>query len=491
MNVMTVTDGMADVQISVKNDPQGDSQGFATELNRASNTETADKDVKATADQKTVKEDQPEDRPDGAKEDKSKNTDQANTAQLMQGAIPVIVQVVQPEQVTAALAVQTEAAVAGTQTADTTAVQNTQQAAVQMVIPTGADQAQTVANTKQTVEVVKAPVQTEANGYAQAKKSAEAPAEDKAQVFANQAVQEIELLQKAQAQNAEQPVLTETPVAETPVAETPVAETPVAETPVAETPVAKAPVAETTTAQVPAAQQEGLKVQAQDQQQTQTQTQTQIAQQPVDVKDAAAQKTDGDGTSSEKKDQSGSQFQKQDTGIAQTQTTVWPAAGGNTAVQYHVAQAEQPAVPQTVATTIVDQVTTAVKDNKTEMVVQLKPEHLGGLAITLSMGEDGITAKMVTSQENVQNMIHNQMGALQDSLREKGIPVVHMEVIYDQTQNSAGFSHNGNSGQWATPQGSGSSQSAYNESEDSVNYHNFISSYDVLAEHGGSVEFSA
>ena len=173
-------------------------------------------------------------------------------------------------------------------------------------------------------------------------------------------------------------------------------------------------------------------------------------------------------------------------------TPIWSSQGGNAAAaQFQVPQAEQSAVQKNVATSIVDSIKTAVDDSKSELVVQLKPEHLGGLEISLTMSDSGLTAKMKTSQESVQNMIHNQIGMLQDSLREKGIPVVHMEVVYDQTQNSMNFSHNGNGGQWTAQNGNGNSSSNYKETEETANYYNFMSSYEVLAEHGGSVEFSA
>jgi flagellar hook-length control protein FliK len=151
---------------------------------------------------------------------------------------------------------------------------------------------------------------------------------------------------------------------------------------------------------------------------------------------------------------------------------------------------EQPAVRQTVMTTIIDKISTAFGKETTEMVVQLKPEHLGGLSISLSMGESGLVAKMVTSEQSVHSMIHGEIGMLQEALREKGIPVVHMEVSWGQTSNTFADSQRGNGGHWTEPSYAGTA-AVYDNMEEPANYYYNMSSYDVLTEQGGSVEFSA
>lgn len=492
MNVMTVTDGMADAQIPVKNDPQGDvSQGFASELNRASGTDKPVSDKKAAEAPKTPGADQPEDRPNGAKDEKSKDTDVVQAAALLQGPIPVVVLVqtgeaaaqagaqaattemlpevkmeAKPEAAgtvtgtTAGTAVQPAQTAQPAQPPQAQAVQPAQTAAVQAATPAETDsKQQTTGQTAQTFETA---VQTATEGRTQTASPAEAaPQEDKAQAFANQAVSEIDMLQKA-AQDSKQP----------------------------------AAAAEMQPAQPVMQAGQEVKVQAKVEPKVQANEQQPEAQPAAqqadtqDVKAAAGEKPAGDDMQGEKKGNA-FQYHKQDAAGMETQAPAWPNAGGNTAaVQFKTPQPQpEPVVQRNIATSIVDSIKTAADKGKTELVVQLKPEHLGGLEISLTMGEGGLTAKMVTSQESVQNMIHNQIGMLQDTLREKGIPVVHMEVVYDQTQNSAGFSHNGNGGQWAG-QDNGNSHS-YRETEETVNYYNFMSSYEVLAEHGGSVEFSA
>jgi len=442
MNVMMVADVAADVQVPMKNDPQDmNTQGFATELNRASTAEKTDTDGKTQAAKKTSDTDQPDGLKDSVKDEKSKETEQKQDVQLLQGTIPVIVQV-QPQQIAVQAADPDEAAVLAVvqdtvnmqQTGSTQTLpqeaQNVQQTA--FVLPDEIIQqlAQETAKSSDNKEAINVPETTQT--------------EDKAVVFAKQALAEMESLQKAAANgsNQSQPVVLE--------------------------------------------MQPAVKLQSEDHKPAENTAVLVATEKNTQTVQTGEQTSGGD-----KKDNA-SQSQKQDTNaLAQPQTPVWTGAGGTvTAAQFKVPQAEQSAVPRNVATSIVDNISTAVDKGNTEMVVQLKPEHLGGLAITLSMGESGLTAKMVTNQESVQNMIHNQLGILQEALREKGIQVVHMEVIYDQTQNSTNFSHNGNGNQWTAPQGNGNG-GTYKDADESVNYYNFMSSYDVLAEHGGSVEFSA
>ncbi len=458
MNVMTVTEVVTDAQVQAKSEPQKDAaQGFASELNRASNAEAAE-NGEATAAQKTVRAEQPENRPEGEKDDKSKDADQAAPAPLLQAAIPVIMQA-PPGQAAMQDAVQNEATVSPVQTPETAAVQTAdsgaaQNALVAMIMPAEQQVQQPLQISEKTgaaatvTGTTAATVQSETNGAAQPAPEA-VPAEDKAQAFAEQAMKEMGMLEKEAARQVKQPLAGETPEA--------------------------AP-------QAPKVQAPEEQVQAKT---AQPQADTQ------DVKVAAVALTDSDQTQDDAQDQSRSQFrfQKQDATMAAQPQPLWTTASGTAQAQFQATKAE-PAVQGGVATTIIDHIATAVDKGQTELVVQLKPEHLGGLEISLKMGESGLTAKMVTSQESVQNMIHNQIAALQDTLREKGIPVVHMEVIYDQTQSSASFSHSGNSGQWTAQNGNGNDHS-YKETEDSVNYYNFMSSYDILAEHGGSVEFSA
>lgn len=140
---------------------------------------------------------------------------------------------------------------------------------------------------------------------------------------------------------------------------------------------------------------------------------------------------------------------------------------------------------------IVNQVKTNISADKTEFYVQLKPEHLGGLSILLASEERGLIAKLVTGNKEVQTMIQNDMLAMQEALREKGIQVVHMEVIYDQMATATNKDNFSQGHSWANE----SQTSVHGRTQDRMDQSTLIyddmTVYEVLAEQGGSVEFSA
>lgn len=148
---------------------------------------------------------------------------------------------------------------------------------------------------------------------------------------------------------------------------------------------------------------------------------------------------------------------------------------------------------QNVQTQIVDQVRSLVTKEKTEFYLQLKPEHLGGLSIMLAAGEKGLVAKLVTGSKDVHAMIQNDAAQIQESLRERGINVVQMEVVYDQMASATGKQDTNNGQGWES-NGSGGSQGRLPEDAiegTTMPYSGELSNYEVLAEQGGSVEFSA
>ncbi len=153
---------------------------------------------------------------------------------------------------------------------------------------------------------------------------------------------------------------------------------------------------------------------------------------------------------------------------------------------------EQQLLKQNVQTQIIDQVRSLVTQEKTEFYLQLKPEHLGGLSIMLAAGEKGLVAKLMTASKDVHMMLQNDMTQIQESLKERGITIVQMEVVYDQMASTTG-KQNTNDGQGWEANGSPGSQGRVLEDiiEGGSLTYDELSNYDILAEQGGSVEFSA
>lgn len=92
-----------------------------------------------------------------------------------------------------------------------------------------------------------------------------------------------------------------------------------------------------------------------------------------------------------------------------------------------------PEAGRILADSLFEQVQSAVSTGRQELFVQLKPESLGGLVIHLSMTEEGIKAQVRASSENIQHLVTGQIAQLEDALRARDIPVVQLDVVYDQS----------------------------------------------------------
>lgn len=85
---------------------------------------------------------------------------------------------------------------------------------------------------------------------------------------------------------------------------------------------------------------------------------------------------------------------------------------------------------------VLEQVQTAVTEQQSELYVQLKPDVLGGLSIRLVMTEEGVSAQVRTSNQHLQAMVSAELSQLEATLRDRGIQLVQMDVIYDQSASN-------------------------------------------------------
>lgn len=105
-----------------------------------------------------------------------------------------------------------------------------------------------------------------------------------------------------------------------------------------------------------------------------------------------------------------------DSGYGKTVTDV----SGNTVKVYNIKE---------IARQIIEEVRIMAKPGQTTMVLQLYPEHLGRVSLTLSSGEQGtISAHFVVQNEQAREMMEAQMAALKDSLAQQNIKVENIEV---------------------------------------------------------------
>lgn len=140
---------------------------------------------------------------------------------------------------------------------------------------------------------------------------------------------------------------------------------------------------------------------------------------------------------------------------------------------------------------IIDRIQTSVSQGRQEFTVQLKPEYLGRLSIKLIMNSDGISAHIKTADLGAHGLISDQLESLQQTLKDKGINLVNMDVKYDATAfDTSGFQKERQSWDW-----SGSKKSSRYALSGDLTTGSL--SYDAMAEdqrltsYNHSVEFKA
>lgn len=96
---------------------------------------------------------------------------------------------------------------------------------------------------------------------------------------------------------------------------------------------------------------------------------------------------------------------------------------------------------------VVRQMLDAVKVHVTEeiqsMEIQLTPENLGKLSLTVAAKDGVITASITAQNEAVKSAIENQLFMLKDTLNEQGLKVESVEVTVASHEFDANFMNNG------------------------------------------------
>lgn len=105
---------------------------------------------------------------------------------------------------------------------------------------------------------------------------------------------------------------------------------------------------------------------------------------------------------------------------------------------------ERPIESASLANSVLEIMQTSITNGNNSLFIKLKPDFLGGIAIKLAMSEGGVVAKIVTTSERTQNMLASQLTNLESTLKDKGIDVARMEVLYNPlNQDGQGQSNKG------------------------------------------------
>ncbi len=105
-----------------------------------------------------------------------------------------------------------------------------------------------------------------------------------------------------------------------------------------------------------------------------------------------------------------------------------------------------------VQNTLLEQVESAVSQEKSELYIKFKPDVLGGMQIRLTMTQEGLHAQIRTSDAAMRSVIGAELSQLTESLRARGIEVVEMDVYYEQQTANNQFLDQ-RSGQWREQSG--------------------------------------
>ena len=108
-----------------------------------------------------------------------------------------------------------------------------------------------------------------------------------------------------------------------------------------------------------------------------------------------------------------------------TLTNVVAASTGEEAVEV-VAQLRD------IANQIMEQIKIVIKPDQTNMELQLNPEHLGRVNLTITEKEGMMTAQFTTQSEVAKEAIESQMAALRETLQNQGIKVESIEVTVSE-----------------------------------------------------------
>lgn len=96
--------------------------------------------------------------------------------------------------------------------------------------------------------------------------------------------------------------------------------------------------------------------------------------------------------------------------------------------------------PQEVFDQIVERIRYSVSNNIKELKVELKPEFLGKLDIKLIQDEDGIKAKIKVDSLHTENILKTEMAQLVDSLRDKNIDILNIDIQNNSPNHNASAS---------------------------------------------------
>lgn len=111
-------------------------------------------------------------------------------------------------------------------------------------------------------------------------------------------------------------------------------------------------------------------------------------------------------------------------------------ANSETHAEKAVFSMRQPVRTSEVLNQVVEQAKVILGQDKSEMVIQLKPDHLGKLELKVVTEQGIVAAKFIAENQRVKEIIETNMQLLKDSLQKQGISVDGVSVQVGQDSRS-------------------------------------------------------
>lgn len=156
---------------------------------------------------------------------------------------------------------------------------------------------------------------------------------------------------------------------------------------------------------------------------------------------------------------------------------------------------EQVQVMKEIVNQIVEQIKIAIKPGATSMELQLNPESLGRVDLTVASKNGVLTASFTAENQIAKEAIESQIQVLKDNLNNQGLKVEAIEV----TVSEFGFKQNTESGADAQGQSQGQSKKTtarrinlerFDEEAEDVSEEEVLAAR-VLRDNGGTVDYTA
>lgn len=105
-------------------------------------------------------------------------------------------------------------------------------------------------------------------------------------------------------------------------------------------------------------------------------------------------------------------------------------------------QSKTPVTRMEIFTQAVEKAKVLLSGDKSEMVIDLKPDHLGKLALKIATERGIVVAKFIAENEQVKAALESNMNLLKESLEKQGFSVQEFSVFVGDNRERGGYGEN-------------------------------------------------